>query len=96
MSHEYHALITRRLYVLNHTPPALLFLGASRIPLFLASGFLFTMAWRYKKGCLLCFLYHSAYTTVSIASAYWRASLFVYTLTCIYKAPVSWHVTRPL
>ena len=86
-----HAPIT-----LNHTPPAFLFLDVSRIHLFfLASGFLFTMARRYQKGRLLCFLYHSAYTTVSIAFAYWQASLFVYTLTCIYKAPVSWHLARP-
>ena len=89
----------------HHTPitctkshsTSLHFLSVSRIPLvFLASGFLFIMARRYQKDCLLCFLYHSAYTAVSIASAYWRASLFVYTLTCIYKAPVSWHVTRLL
>lgn len=87
---SHHAPVT----CTKQTPPAFLSLGVSRIPLsLLASGFLFTMARRYQKGCLLCFLYHSAYTTVSIAFAYWRASLFVYTLTCIYKAPVSWHVT---
>ena len=78
MSHEYHALIMRRLHVLNHTAIAFLSLGVSRIPLSLASGFFFTMARRYQTGWLLCFLYHSAYTTVSFAFAFWRASLCIY------------------